>query len=511
MLTRLKVSGFKNLVDVDVHFGPFTCIAGVNGVGKSNLFDALQFLSELADRPLTNAALTVGQERGRNTDLRNLFHRVGDEYAQEMSFEAEMIIPQTGFDDLGQPAKASSTFLRYSLVLAGRVNEERHALRSLEIRKEELVSLKKSEAANHLLFVNDADQWRDSVVVSQRRSPFFISTEETGDKRYIKLHRDRGGEDRSDGRRHSAFPAVSLPRTVLSAANAAESPTALLARREMQSWRLLQLEPSALRKPDPFTAPVRLGNDGSFLAATLYHLAWHRSNEEGREDASKEATAAGVYAEVANRLSDLINDVHDVEIERDERRELLTLYVAGRDSTRHPAHALSDGTLRFLALAVLELDPNAHGLLCLEEPENGIHPERIPALLRLLQDIATDMTEPVGPDNPFRQVIINTHSPEVVREVPEGSLLMAVISYALREGREYPVVRFQCLKDTWREAAGERPVAMGKLLSYLNPALPASRNDDEGNLSSNGHGLSQKVGDRPDIQRLMLSFEGDGA
>lgn len=34
MLTRLKVSGFKNLVDVDVRFGPFTCIAGANGVGK---------------------------------------------------------------------------------------------------------------------------------------------------------------------------------------------------------------------------------------------------------------------------------------------------------------------------------------------------------------------------------------------------------------------------------------------------------------------------------------------
>ena len=43
MLTRLKVSGFKNLVDVDIRFGPFTCIAGANGVGKSNLFDAINF------------------------------------------------------------------------------------------------------------------------------------------------------------------------------------------------------------------------------------------------------------------------------------------------------------------------------------------------------------------------------------------------------------------------------------------------------------------------------------
>ena len=33
MLTRLKVSGFKNLVDVDVHFGPFTCIVGDPNAG----------------------------------------------------------------------------------------------------------------------------------------------------------------------------------------------------------------------------------------------------------------------------------------------------------------------------------------------------------------------------------------------------------------------------------------------------------------------------------------------
>ena len=35
MLIRFKVQGFKNLADVDVSFGPFTCIAGVNRDGKS--------------------------------------------------------------------------------------------------------------------------------------------------------------------------------------------------------------------------------------------------------------------------------------------------------------------------------------------------------------------------------------------------------------------------------------------------------------------------------------------
>src|SRR6476646_10217794 len=94
MLTRLRVNVFKNLVNVDVRFGPFTCIAGANGVGKSNLFDAIHFLSALADQTLIDAALSV-----RTGNVRSLFHRVGDDYDEEMSFEAEMIVPQEGIDD----------------------------------------------------------------------------------------------------------------------------------------------------------------------------------------------------------------------------------------------------------------------------------------------------------------------------------------------------------------------------------------------------------------------------
>src|SRR3712207_9354874 len=74
MLTRLKVSGFKNLLEVDASFSPFTCIAGGNAVGKSNLFDAIMLLSALADRPLIEAAMSVRDEGGRAADIRTLFH-----------------------------------------------------------------------------------------------------------------------------------------------------------------------------------------------------------------------------------------------------------------------------------------------------------------------------------------------------------------------------------------------------------------------------------------------------
>jgi predicted ATPase len=506
MLTRLKVSGFKNLVDVDVRFGPFTCIAGANGVGKSNLFDAIRFLSAIADRPLIEAALSVRDEGGRTADVRSLFHCVGDQYTSEMSFEAEMIVPDEDVDDLGQKASASITFLRYSLILAYRNKDDSlRSLGSLEIHKEELVHINIGDATKNLLFPHKPT-WRKSAVKGRRTSK-FISTDynKEGDL-VIELH-----QDGSKGRPLSRL-AANLPRTVLSVANAAESPTALLARREMQSWRLLQLEPSSLRKPDEFTAPTRLGADGSHLAATLYYLARSKNNQ--MNGASNDEVAAQVYSEVTNRLSELIDDVRDVWVDRDEKRQLITLQVTGRDGTSHPARALSDGTLRFLALAVLVLEPEAQGLFCLEEPENGIHPERIPAILRLLQDIATDVDEPVGLDNPLRQVIINTHSPAVVMQVPDDSLLVAELKEMVRSGQRFKRVSFGCLPNTWRQKAREEVniVPKNKLLAYLNPVvINPSEPDGNGNLASHEQlkptqPKKTRVVDRDDLQPLIPGF-----
>jgi predicted ATPase len=512
MLTRLKVSGFKNLVDVDVRFGPFTCIAGANGIGKSNLFDAIRFLSALADRPLIEAARSVRDESGRTGDIRSLFHRVGDKYDDEMSFEAEMIVPQEGADDLGQRAKAGITFLRYSVSLAYRPNSDQRMPGTLELTKEELVHINLREAKRHLLF-DHKPAWRKSVVKGRRTKP-YITTQGEGASRTIMLHQE------GHGGRSVPHVAAQLPRTVLSAVYAAESPTALLARREMQSWQLLQLEPSSLRKPDEFTAPTRLGADGSHLAATLYYLARRHKSQLPKGVPEREAETQ-LYGQVANRLAELINDVREVWVDRDERRELLTVQVTDQDGTSHPARALSDGTLRFLALTVLELDADAPGLLCLEEPENGIHPERIPAMLRLLKDIATDVESPVGPDNPLRQVIVNTHSPPVVQQVADDSLLVAELKETVRAGQRFKRVCFSCLPDTWRARAPEKlpVVSLGKLLAYLNPvAAKAEAVEDNGQADGrNGAKAApagpRRVRDRPDLKAYVLPFFprlGDG-
>ena len=507
MLTRLKVSGFKNLVDVDVRFGPFTCIAGPNGVGKSNLFDAIRFLSALADRPLMEAALTVrGDENGgRIADIRSLFQRYGDQHVSEMSFEAEMIVPSEDEDDLGQKAKATNTFLRYTLKLAYRKDQNLGSLGSLEVVNEELDYITVGKATKHLLFPH-ATTWRSSAVVGRRKGKQFISTEGRGEDRVVLLHQDGGSRGRP------LWQVKKLNRTVLSTTNTSESPTALLARREMLSWRLLQLEPSALRRPDEFSAPTKLASNGSHLAATLYRLV----SQNGRNQAEGSSGNSRVCAELANRLAELIDDVYKVYIDRDEKRELLTLNVLGRDKTPHAARSLSDGTLRFLALAVLAQDPEVKGIVCLEEPENGIHPARIQTIIELLRDTVTDVNEPVGPDNPLRQVIVNTHSPAVVLQVPQDTILAAEPKESISsEGQRFSGVRFSCLSDTWRARKSKdktNTCKLGALLAYLNPVLRSDYSQEEENSQdsvSRGKGrcvYPRRVIDRPDVQSYFPWF-----
>lgn len=500
MLTRLKVSGFKNLADVDVRFGAFTCIAGANGVGKSNLFDAIRFLSDLADHTLIDAATSVRDEDSRAvevrrnigmTDITSLFQKYKDENsgniesAKEMRFEAEMVIPNMGVDDYGQQAEASATFLKYILKLAYRKDETFSSLGGLEIVHEELIRVKGTDPKSELIS-STSNIWYKSVVYGNKTVP-LISTEEDSDKKLIKLHQDgqRGG---------SPVPrnAKTLPRTVLSSTNAAENPTALLARNEMRSWRLLQLEPTSLRRPDNFTSPTEIGEDGSHLAATLYYLA-QSENYKNSNGADAKQRSSKIYGQIATKLSELIDDVYSVKVDRDEQRQTLTLQVTDKNKTSYPARALSDGTLRFLALAVIELDPTAQGVICLEEPENGIHPARIPAILKLLEAIATDTTMEVGPDNPLRQVIINTHSPAVVGQVRDEDLLVAEI----KAGGVY----FSCLPNTWRDKkCGTPTVSRGILAAYLNPVVAVTEpiNQTNGNEKPR-----RRVIDRDDLQMLL--------
>lgn len=69
-----------------------------------------------------------------------------------------------------------------------------------------------------------------------------------------------------------------------------------------------------------------------------------------------------------------------------------------------------------LALATLKNDPQHKGVLCFEEPENGVHPFRLHNIANLLRQLATDFHDPEQVNLPLRQLLVNTHSPSFISQ-----------------------------------------------------------------------------------------------
>ena len=101
-------------------------------------------------------------------------------------------------------------------------------------------------------------------------------------------------------------------------------------------------------------------------------------------------------AELFERLGDLYSGLNDFELNI-EGGTVQIFFTEGEYSI--PATRLSDGSLRYLCLLAILLDPEPPSLVCIEEPELGFHPDLMPKLADLLVDASSRC-----------QVIVTTHS-----------------------------------------------------------------------------------------------------
>jgi predicted ATPase len=215
-----------------------------------------------------------------------------------------------------------------------------------------------------------------------------------------------------------------------------------------------------MRNPDRFHTDPHVTASGGHVAATLNRLG----NEAHNEGEDRES----VFSSIAQRLRELV-PISAIGVEVDEVRKLLTVEAWESTGVRLPAASLSDGTLRFLTLSVLVADPEAEGVICIEEPENGIHPAKMAEMVRLLRDLAVDSTRKPGKDNPFRQVIIATHSPVFVQLQNHDDLLFATEAKVRGpQGQAVRTLRCRPLGETWRAKAGESAIGMATILAYLS-------------------------------------------
>jgi predicted ATPase len=354
MLQSIRLKDFKSFVDEEVTLAPLTVLVGANGSGKSNLLDAIRFVQGLG----------------------------------------------LGFSLLD--------------VLQGRWEAGREVWRGLRGGVAETVHHGRSSARLLTTWRLESHPWAHHVEFSLKPKPELVEewfknlNSQTGEwwggapSRFS----DEQLEAKADEFRSPWEYATPFDRSMLSLPikfGAGESPPdfapGLKAQEQilslLKSSLLLHLLPERMRGYSPKQAG-QLGAEGEHLSSMLWSLC---QDEQVRQ-------------EWVDWLSELLApELSGIDFIETELGDVM-LTLVEEEGTRTSARSLSDGTLRFLGMLVALRTAPAGSIVLMEEPESGLHPQRVHLLVEYMEAVTKERGI---------QVITTTHSPQLLQSLsPEG-------------------------------------------------------------------------------------------
>jgi predicted ATPase len=401
MLTRIEIDGFKSFLDFSLDVPPFLVVLGPNASGKSNLFDAIQLLRGLVDTPSLYEAFEAA--RG---DLGELFRRKGDGQAVDrMSFAVEVLLEPSVADQFGVEIDVAHTRIRYELEIVRRRGDDGF-VRPF-VTREEARPIRSGDDS-WVTSQNASKEFRAAFLRYKRASP-LLETAYLADKPIFRI-----AQEGRQGRRREVAAHAAEATVLSSITSAGEFPLLYALRKEIASWRFLQLDPAALRMPSTrHQRGEQLDPSGANLAKVLRRIEQSSLDDYGSS-----------LEEIATDMARVVRGFHGIEVEENTAKEQWEVYLRTRDEGRVSARVASDGTLRVLALLAALYDPAHRGLICFEEPENGIYPQRLRELVRHLRRLVTDPARTVVDGAPLAQLIMSSHSPLMLITLDRQDLLI---------------------------------------------------------------------------------------
>lgn len=199
---------------------------------------------------------------------------------------------------------------------------------------------------------------------------------------------------------------------------------------EIRSWRFVNPVPALMRPPTPLSTDASWQETGVAVALQL-------ARATKRELAEVSRRLAGIVDGAVELSASLTGEGALVELKEQVHKGLL------------PSWTLSDGTLRILAILTALHVGKRPAVLCVEEPENSLHPSVIDNLLSEFSDAADRGT----------QVIVTTHSPYLLDRI---SLDAAAAFWV---DRKKGGARFSKLPGGKRLAGEMKRFGLGELLA----------------------------------------------
>ena len=375
MIDRIVIENFKSLRKVDLSLGRLNLFIGANASGKSNFLDALRVLQGIGNG-FTISEILDGKARSATSEVWDGVRGGSDgacfaEISETDGLGAsgrtwlEQVVTVGAHGKLRDVVAPSWEFSIAFSPAAGRVSAERLSAGTVVY----------DSGCDHGM---NAYRPRGRPEIEVRCHP-----KEAGDPVVERFERARPVLGQIAG--GSLWDTVSI--TTLKRVDDVKWQTDRASRvaASLAGVQSLDPMPARLRSYAEDPRARRMGQHGENFAALVDLLC---GNEETRE----------AYLSWLQELRP--EEVTGVGVLHGAVREPLFMLREGDRDV--PAPVLSDGTLRFAALAAAFFQPDMPQIMAIEDVDNGVHPNR----LRLILELLRNQAERTG-----TQVFATTHSP----------------------------------------------------------------------------------------------------
>lgn len=414
MITRLEATRYRCFERLGIDVGDFRVLVGANGSGKTTLLDlpvlfgdllranniASSFMDRRPELPPRAGSLNELVFAGRGSDFSLALEARLPDAIQAKVLEGMFARLRTEKSRLAlqEDRRHWPTHIRYELGL--RISND-NAL----------------QVAYEYLFI-----FPESVGPDRRQAWTYGVTAEAKKHWHLTLKREIGydaefkPETPSTPGKARAVK-VGLPDTLLAMPRVLyESESEYPAARWLHNLLTTEavfLEPnwSAMRQASPPGQPKVITANGRNMPWLALELM-----REGAADAAAEDYRSERYGDWIAHVQTALPQVADIEVREREDDHHAYFVVSYRGDFKVPSAGLSDGTLRILTLTLLPYLSKQPAILVTEEPENGIHPRAIEAVLQSLSSMYDS------------QVWVSSHSPVVLARAKLDQLLCARLS-----------------------------------------------------------------------------------
>jgi predicted ATPase len=373
-ILKLNLKGFRSLKQIDWQPRDLNVLIGPNASGKSNLMRAIEFISAAASGGLGKLVQGAGGMGAICWD--------------------------------NQKNAALTLRLKTSPIDPGRSVERESLTYDLEL-------LRLGESSN---FRVNAEVLAKQYAFEQGEAPSpykFVERRRTTAHIYDESMKEDGSNSRK-GLVPVPEDAVQEEETVLSVAgnpivgSFLQNRVITAYQRDLVSWSVYHAfgsHPEAvIRKPLVVRPEKRVAPDGENLVSVLQTLYASTRDFRQRIDDAMRAAFPDSYEQL------LFQPVADQRVQ-------LAVQFSGL-SHPTPAANLSDGTLRFLFLLTVLGSPEAASVICVDEPEIGLHP----SMLSVVSEFAVEASR-------RSQIIISTHSESLLNAFSDARPNTTVVKW----------------------------------------------------------------------------------